>query len=305
MELLNFQILGLVLIYACCVFGDTVETTPYIKSLMEHRVTLPCTLTSPNKDWMFLRWKRTQGNEEINIAVMQNNILSPKWSPSAPANFIDHVELHDRIEDDKFSLSLVIDGFLCSDVGVYTCEVFTLSSSSSIQSNTTLEIEAHPGTPAITANTIEVRENDTFRIECNSDVGVPAHPISWLYTLAETPHIYQKVQEGIEQENTPSSDCKFNARSTLTLQMTSQLDRAKFICSTSTDVGEDGKPVKYDEVLIVLYGKTTTTESTAMPTTLKSMMTTGVNGAVFIPSSLSVILVCCLVTIFNLFCSRT
>lgn len=78
---------------------------------------------------------------------------------------------------------------------------------------------------------------------------------SWLYTLAEAPHIYQKVQDGIEQEDTPSTDCKFTARSTLSLQMTSQLDRATFICTTSSDTGEDGKPQKYDEVLIVLYGK--------------------------------------------------
>lgn len=72
---------------------------------------------------------------------MQNNVFSADWSPAAPENFRDHVELQKRIEDNIIHLDLIIDGFLCTDVGVYTCEIFTMSSSTALQSNTTLEIE--------------------------------------------------------------------------------------------------------------------------------------------------------------------
>ncbi|XP_060585656.1 uncharacterized protein LOC132741493 [Ruditapes philippinarum] len=307
MELQNWSISMLVLCFVYKALGeDILETRASIAAFKGHRVTLPCKFTTTSTgEWMFIRWTRTYNDSVINLANIQNNVFSANWAPGAPEDFRDHVELHKSIKDGEYSLDLIIDGFRCSDIGLYTCDVFTMTSSSNIVSESNLEMKANPGQPSITTNTIEVKENDTFRIECNSNVGIPASTISWWYTLPDASHIYQKVTEGIVQELTSTEDCSNTAAmSTLTLTMSAELDGAVFVCSPTLDVGEDGKPQNADEVKIILYGKETTTQSTAAPTTIKATITTEVSSANNASLQFSAILLSCLVTIFNLYFTR-
>lgn len=111
-------------------------------SYKDHRVTLPCRFTTTDKDdWMFIRWRRSQNGTDVNLASIQNRVFSAEWSPTAPEEFIDRAELRKKLGDGEYSLDLVIDGFLCSDIAVYKCDVFTMSSSANIQSQTVLEMK--------------------------------------------------------------------------------------------------------------------------------------------------------------------
>lgn len=295
-------------IFGYFVNGDSVVTPGDIKAYMGHRVELPCKYTpSDRSEWMFIRWKRKTDNGYVNIASMQNKVFSADWASTVPENFRDHVELLKAIGEDKYNLDLVIDGFICSDVGTYVCEVFTMSSNTAISSSTTLDIESHPGSPSIVEDTIEMRENDTYRIECKADVGIPAHTITWASANKESPHIYLKVLDGFIQENTKGPECTFRGTSVLTVTMTEALDGTTYMCSTSSELAEDGKPLNFDEVVVMLIGKSTTTQSTTTTVTEKSQYSAGDGGsASSVSSSLSAILLTCsFMTIFQLLARQT
>jgi hypothetical protein len=123
---------------------DILETRASIAAFKGHRVTLPCKLTTTSTgEWMFIRWTRTYNDSVINLANIQNNVFSANWAPGAPEDFRDHVELHKSIKDGEYSLDLIIDGFRCSDIGLYTCDVFTMTSSSNIVSKSNLEMKGN------------------------------------------------------------------------------------------------------------------------------------------------------------------
>lgn len=296
MDLTFYGVLQFLTVFGYFVKGDEVVTSGDLSAFMGHRVQLPCKYmpSNGNSDWMFIRWKRTANGETINIASMQNNVFSADWASSVPEHFRDHVELQKRIGEKEYNLDLIIDGFICSDVGVYTCEVFTMSSATALSSSTKLDIEAHPGSPMINEDMIEVKENDTFRIECRADIGVPAHTITWAYLLKGAGR-YLKVLEGVTQENTPGTECTFRGKSLLTVQMTPNLDGALFLCATV--LTDESKPEIFDEVQIILFGKTTTTTSTTTATTLKIEYSVGdPNGGASQLSTSAMLTLCSLFT---------
>ncbi|KAL4228900.1 hypothetical protein ACF0H5_011940 [Mactra antiquata] len=284
--------------------GNSIETTPELHRHMGENVKLSCAVkTTDPGDWMFIQWKKETGEGTyMNIASMQNVVLSPDWSPNVPDHFRDHVELQKEDVLDGYALILFIEGFICSDNGTYICEVFTKSNPSPMKSQSVLFIEVDPGKPSIHQNVLQVKENDTFDIECTANVGLPPLPLSWSYTLKDSSHIYQKILDGFTQENSPTRDCTIRGKSVLTVEMREELDMATFLCATSSELSTDGSKKNYDEVVVQIYGKTTTTTSTLAPSTPERQQPDdNTGGSSTIPSSVPVILFCCLVAMFELF----
>ena len=66
---------------------------------------------------------------------------------------------------------------------------------------------------------------------------------------------YSVLTENVTQENRPTDDCTVEEISKVTLTMTAELDGAVFLCMSRGELGEGGKPMNYDEVIVTVHRK--------------------------------------------------
>lgn len=110
--------------------AGSIQTISKLDVILHHSPSLTCTYNYEigNKDLIFIRWNKKIENssETIPLALMREG-KDPEWVVTAPGNFYDHVTLLKATGDNSVSLNLRIDDFVCSDEGVYECQIFTFS----------------------------------------------------------------------------------------------------------------------------------------------------------------------------------
>lgn len=252
-------IISFAVLTTCVLASDSfIQSIHHQRAYMDHRVTLPCVFHG--QDWIMMRWLKVVDSEStVLLATNLPSFDKPKWASTAPEEFKDHVELHKENGDKTATFNLIIDGFMCPDAGTYLCEVMSLTAIQPFRANATVEIQVHPEQPKINPDIMEAKENSTFNIECYGNVGKPAAELRWSYKLANS-DVYQMILENVVQNNTPARDCMYKGESRITVEMTPELDGARFMCYTSHNSEETASvPGNHDIVILELTGKTTTT----------------------------------------------
>lgn len=128
-------------------------------------------------------------------------------------------------------LKMVLNDTTCGDKGVtYLCRMlYTVGSSGpSLESETTVDIEAGPGepdpmtvAPPLSSQTMNVTEFSAVSFSCSGNVGLPAGNFSWFTTIGGTGNRHSVTQQASQQNPQPSGDgCTFTQTSSLMLNLT-------------------------------------------------------------------------------------
>lgn len=308
MELLKF---AWIYFFMEFVNGSSIKTVPALDVIIGHSPTLTCTYTYDigSKDLIFIRWSKVfEGYPNTPVALMKDG-KDPEWLPTAGDLFKENVNLTTSSAATNVAFNLRFRAFGCADEGTYECEVFTYTQT--LKSQTELIAKAPPGSPQIHDDVIQVKNNDSFFIHCQSDVGIPPVTLSWLYKSRDK-NIYQLVTEAVKQENSKSRQCIYKGTSSLEVVMTEELDGAVFLCATSAELGEDMENTEskhFDRVVLQLHRTTTippTTTTTKCPgksceKTLTVIEDDNSSAGVFIPSPLLL----CAILLLTAILSRT
>lgn len=255
----------LIATFSQLVQGNTLETQSHLVAYMSQQLLISCKYMhgGGSTTWMFIRWTKLINDQHVPLAVMQNNIFVPEWiDDKALSNFTDHVQLQKEITNNSVSLNLLIDGLKCSDMGTYTCKVYSLNSRNDLEGSSTVDIKVHPGTPFIKEDILEVSENDTFTIICTANVGKPPTEIKWSRSQHGTT-VYTSITDNVQQTSNPKDNCTFLGTSEIRLNMTKELDKVEFVCSTSYDTYSGVPSFNVDLVVLELHRKYTTSIETS------------------------------------------
>ncbi|XP_064617669.1 uncharacterized protein LOC135481857 isoform X2 [Liolophura sinensis] len=161
-------------------------------------------------------------------------------------------------EANKASYSLSFRKLTCYDRGEYRCTFTTLTGT--CVTKFIVNITADPYAPLLRNDSIRGDVGSTVNVLCEANVGYPAGEIWWYYYPADGSNAYRLTTD--KPDMSSAGDCRFYAKSTLTMTLKTEDHAATIRCSPRSS---SGLLKDFAEAKVIVNGLEITTEPTPKP----------------------------------------